>query len=266
MKAILTNSGAGAAGVHEVGNANEGTEKSRYRRDNHPNTLRRVTLFLQRRFAQRRFKLLYDSLGLTELTRVLDLGGTYQYWGLAQELGFLLPNVTIVNLSDPDSTCRGQLGWVRADVRSVPFRDLSFDAVVSNSVIEHLGDRASQQAFAGEVRRLAPSYFVQTPNRGFPVEPHFVAPLIHWFPKRAQRRLIRNFSLYGILSRPSRPEIEQLLAELQLLTPREMIELFTGAKIITEKALGLPKSIIACKRPTRRAAWPGAWAPAHAKQ
>lgn len=218
-----------------------------YRSDNSPPTLRRIYLFLQRRFAPGRFRLLYETLDLTERTKVLDLGGTRQYWALAQELGFPLPKVTLVNVNiSHDTNCDG-VRWVKADVRDVPFKNSTFDVVVSNSLIEHLGDWGSQQAFAREVQRLAPSYFIQTPNRAFPVEPHYVAPFIHWLPKDRQRLFARNFTLYGILGRPSPQDIEQLTAELRLLSVREMGGLFAEGQVMTENVLGLPKSIIAYK-------------------
>jgi hypothetical protein len=120
---------------------------------------------------------------------------------------------------------------------------------VSNSVIEHLSDRESQESFANEIQRLAPAYFVQTPNRRFPVEPHYLEPVIHWFPKRIQKLLVRNFTLWGILSRPSPEQVNGLIAELRLLTISQVIEFFPAAEIARERTLGLTKSIIAYRRP-----------------
>lgn len=58
-------------------------------------------------------------------------------------------------------------------------------------MIEHLGSFECQQAFADEIRRVAPRYYVQTPYKWFVVEPHFLCLFIHWLPKPTYRRLLR---------------------------------------------------------------------------
>ena len=70
--------------------------------------------------------------------------------------------------------------------------DGSFDVVFSNSVIEHLETFERQAAMAAEVRRLAPIYWVQTPNFWFPVEPHFLTPAWHWLPMGLRVAMLRR--------------------------------------------------------------------------
>ncbi len=50
-------------------------------------------------------------------------------------------------------------------------------------MIEHV-PKDLQPAFAHEIRRVGERYFVQTPNRYFPIEPHYQMPFVHSFPRR----------------------------------------------------------------------------------
>lgn len=201
----------------------------------------------QKRFRPKRLRLFYSLLGIGPNTRVLDLGGGAFFWDLALSEGLPLPEVTVLNIRPAGAQARDYLTWILGDALRTDFADQSFDVVFSNSLIEHLGNWDSQMQFAKEVRRLAPRYFIQTPNRRFPVEPHLVTPFIHWLPKPMQRPMIRNFTLWGLLKRPSRPYCEELWRELALLSTREMKALFPDSRLVVENFLALPKSIIAVR-------------------
>jgi SAM-dependent methyltransferase len=77
--------------------------------------------------------------------------------------------------------------FVQADATErLPFADGAFDLAYSSSVIEHVApDRRA--AFAAEVRRVARGWFVQTPARSFPIEPHALLPFAHWLPVGPRR-------------------------------------------------------------------------------
>ena len=64
----------------------------------------------------------------------------------------------------------------------------------SNSVIEHVPPQL-QSKFAEEVARVATRYFVQTPNRYFPIEPHYQLPLFQFLPKGIRKALNKRFAL-----------------------------------------------------------------------
>src|SRR5262249_42949501 len=121
-----------------------------------------------------------------------------------------------------------------------------------NSVIEHLGDRQSQQAFAREVVRAGARYFVQTPNRWFPVETHLLTPFVHFLPRRWQRVIVPRFSVWGLISGApaDRREfyLQHYLNDVRLLCHRQMRELFPDGVIVRERFLGLTKSLIAVLR------------------
>lgn len=99
--------------------------------------------------------------------------------------------------------------YVRADGRALPFPDDSFDLVVSNAVIEHVGDLADQRRFVAEHLRVGRHFCITTPNRWFPFEPHEKVAFLHWFPAWRQRqdsftRLLSGRELKALLPAGSR--------------------------------------------------------------
>lgn len=179
--------------------------------------------------------------------RILDLGGSDYYW---QRFGmdFLTRHrieVTLLNL-EPSEMGESPLRTMAADACSVPAEDNSFDFVHSNSVIEHVGTWENMQRFAGEVRRLAPSYYVQTPNWWFPIEPHFYkAPFFHWMPKEVRARLLYHFSLAHAGKIRPMDKARKAVESVKLLGAGQMRELFPDARLIRERFAGLTKSLIA---------------------
>jgi len=186
-------------------------------------------------------------LEITSRTRILDVGGTAANWALLK----VRPQVTIVNLPRAMEPGEAGLPWIFADGCQLPFRDKSFDVVFSNSVIEHVGDALRHQQFAREIARVGVRYFVQTPNRWFPVEHHLLTPLIHFLPRSWQRRLVGRFTVWEWIARP-RPDqreffLEHYLRDIRLLDGRAMRRLFPDARLIRERFLGFTKSLIAVR-------------------
>ena len=136
---------------------------------------------------------------------------------------------------------------VVGDGCALPYADMSFDIVFSNSVIEHVGSWERQQAFAAEARRVGRRLWVQTPAREFFIEPHLITPFFHWLPYVWKRRLMRNFTGRGLIERPEMPSVDAFLAEVRLLTFDEMRALFPDCTILRERFLGCTKSYIAVR-------------------
>ena len=178
-------------------------------------------------------------------TRILDIGGTPDCWQLLP----VRPRVVLLNTPRAKEDLGGAEGWVAGDGRALPFRDGAFDLVFSNSVIEHVGDPASQQAFAREVARVGRSFWVQTPNRWFPVEQHLFTPLVHWLPRSWQRLLVPRVNLWSrlvpVTDDRRRFYIEHYLSDIRLLGASDLKALFPGARLIRERLLGVTKSLIA---------------------
>lgn len=197
-------------------------------------------------FRARRRQVFLDALRPTPTTTILDVGGNYYDW---QDLPFA-PPITIVNVDaipaawemPPNFTYRV------GDGRALDFPDQSFDIVYANSVIEHLRTWEDQQRFAAEMRRVGRQVFVQTPNRAFPIEPHFLALGVHWLPKHWHRSLFRWGSVRGWLRGGDNIALNELVAELRLLTAGEMRALFPDCEVVREKICGLTKSLTAVRR------------------
>ena len=124
-------------------------------------------------------------------------------------------------------------GFVTADACDLPFASDTFDIAYSNSLVEHIGtDR--RRRFADELRRVAGRYWVQTPNRWFPIEPHALLPGVQLLPVALRRRAWK-------LSPRQIPYEESL----ELLGPDELADLFDDGLILEERVGPLTKSLIA---------------------
>lgn len=141
---------------------------------------------------------------------------------------------------------------LRASGTELPYRDGAFEVAFSNSVIEHVGSFEDQARFASEIRRVAAGLWVQTPARSFLLETHLLTPFIHFLPRHLQARLVRNFTVWGWLSRPT-PEVARAFVErTRLLGYREMQRLFPDCEIRRERFLGLTKAYVAVRTAAAR--------------
>lgn len=78
---------------------------------------------------------------------------------------------------------------------ALPFADHSFDLVVSNHVIEHVGPTPAQLDHLREIRRvLRPDGigYLAVPNRWRWREPHFSLPLLSWLPRPLADHYVRR--------------------------------------------------------------------------
>jgi hypothetical protein len=195
---------------------------------------------------RRRFELFLSLVRkLKGHIEILDIGGTQQFWDLMLDEDQPDIHVTLLNVGhQPVSSPRFES--VVGDARSMPqFAANSFDVVFSNSVIEHLGDYANQRRMAEEVRRVGRRYFVQTPNKRFPIEPHFLVPWFQYLPVRARTWLLIRFDVGWYRRIPDRSAARAEVESIQLLTRKRFSALFPEATIHDEKFAGLTKSFVA---------------------
>lgn len=201
-------------------------------------------------FRRKRMKLFLSLLGdpASRTLRILDIGGTASYWRATEDLWKPWSlHFTIVNLGVEPSD-DGPFSIRPGNACAMPeYADNAFDIVHSNSVIEHVGHWPEMAAMAGEVRRLAPAYYLQTPDFWFPVEPHYRTIGFQWLPESARAALLRDHKL-GFRG-PTR-SFDAAMRDIQtvnLLTATQMRELFPDADHRRERFFGFSKSLIAMR-------------------
>jgi hypothetical protein len=196
-------------------------------------------------FRRKRFAFFLSLLSHVERpVHILDIGGTEEYWktmGIDQEDELF---ITLMNLTaDPVSYPR--MTSMIGDARKIDANDNSFDVVFSNSVIEHVGTYEDQLKMAKEVRRVGKRYFIQTPNKHFPIEPHFLFPFFQFLPIRVRVWLLQHFDL-GWFTKTANPQkAREIVDGIRLLGKHDFIALFPSAALYEEKVMGLTKSYVA---------------------
>ena len=191
-----------------------------------PGVLARVAEPFAQRARRKRFLAYHEALSPRAEDRILDIG-----CGSAGLAGFE-PAADVTGLDAEEQPDYPGRRFVRGDARQLPFETGEFDIAYSNSLVEHLPPE-DRKAFAREVRRVAARYWIQTPNKHFPVEPHVLLPAYHWMPRAAQRRLWSIGRLEGDYE------------PIHLLDEAELGDLFPDATILRERFGGLTKSLIA---------------------
>lgn len=189
------------------------------------------------------FKQLFSSVPL--LVKILDVGGREKIW---ESEGFCSSGkdveITILNVKETQVN-HANVKAVVGDARNMKqYADNEFDVVFSNSVIEHVGNYEQQRQMACEVQRVSKRYFLQTPNRYFPIEPHFLFPFFQFLPFAIQMWLMTHFDLGWRKKAATKEKARALITSVRLLTKKEVLELFPNANLIEEKFMGLTKSFI----------------------
>jgi ubiquinone/menaquinone biosynthesis C-methylase UbiE len=182
---------------------------------------------------------LFEQLcALEPQDRIVDVGAG---WGSALERFNSVNPIVAVDLNpiESDWLAKPNVTVMKGDGTKLPFTDEEFDVAFSSSVIEHVPAEL-QPAFASEIRRVARRYFVQTPNRYFPIEPHYQLPFFQFLPETVRRALNQRFTLGW----QAKGQWEQI----DLLSAKDLRRLFPDAEIHCERLLGLTKSLMAVRR------------------
>lgn len=92
--------------------------------------------------------------------------------------------VTAVDVHDNRQVHDGY-DYVTVHGVDLPFHGAQFDVVISNHVIEHVGDAAAQMRHLAEIRRVMKPDgvgYLAVPNRWMLTEPHYRLKFLSWWP------------------------------------------------------------------------------------
>jgi hypothetical protein len=97
---------------------------------------------------------------------------------------------------------------------------------------------------AQECMRVGKKFFIQTPNKHFPVEAHYALPFVQYLPNKFVFTLLTKTKL-SRLHQWREEKAKQYLDEIRLLSLNEIKILFPKSTIFKEKFLGMTKSFVA---------------------
>ena len=185
-----------------------------------------------------RFQIMLSMIdALDAPVSILDVGGRPAYWEMMQIEPKLMKKleITLLNIEEP-KVIPEKMQYLVGDARNLSqFKNKQFDIVFSNSTIEHVGTLEDQVRMANEVRRVGQQYYIQTPNRYFPIEPHFVFPLFQFLPIRLRIWLLQHFRLGWFPKTPDYAKAFNEITSIRLLSHGELEKLFPEAQIYKEK-------------------------------
>lgn len=175
--------------------------------------------------------------------KVLDVGGDARSWIIG---GVQPAHVTLMNLGEPEAP-ESWMTSLSADACDPPDSIGEFDLVFSNSVIEHVGGHWRRERYAELVRGAAPKYWVQTPYRYFPIEPHYLAPWLQHLPLRLQSKILAKWPV-GNYSELSDSVLGlELVQEIELQSRSQMKYYFPDAELEYERMGPFVKSLVAIR-------------------
>lgn len=184
-------------------------------------------------FRERRLRFFIETF-IEKGERVLDVG--YGYGQFEDQLVKFGVRNEVIALDIVPRDVSGHpnvTAFVVADAAHLPFADCSIDIIYCNSLLEHVGAWGVQRQVFTEVERVGCKFFVQTPNRHFPIEPHHLLPLFQYWPCSVQRWVGKN--IVGHYER---------VWLLDSKAAKELTSIGSRIAIWEEKVLGLTKSFV----------------------
>lgn len=185
-------------------------------------------------------------------------GGIASYLGSHTEVPCDVTSVDVLDLR----LTRDHYKFFQVDGTTLPFEDASFEIVISNHVIEHVGVHDDQLKHLEECRRVLASSgvgYLAVPNRWMLTEPHYQLAFLSWLPRglRSHYLKLRGKGDFYDCEPLSLGELERLFRFAKLDASNASIE---ALKLLLEiehpggwlirKIGDLPEGLLKMLRPT----------------
>lgn len=147
-----------------------------------------------RRFKGMKIERLLDFASRPQPIRMLEIGtgsgGIAHYFGTHPQLRC---EVDAVDIQDNRLVVEGYR-YQQVHDTGLPFADQTFDVVLTNHVIEHVGDAKDQARHLTEIRRVMKpdgAGYLAVPNRWMLTEPHYRLKFLSWWPRPLRTPYLR---------------------------------------------------------------------------
>jgi len=138
-----------------------------------------------------------NSASNKEPLRILEIGcgsgGIAHYFATHPTLSC---NVTAIDVHDNRQICEGYDFYTVVGTE-LPFANNSFDLVITNHVIEHVGEYAQQLQHVKEIARvltITGQCYLAVSNRWMLIEPHYSLKFLSWWPKRWRSKYLKPWN------------------------------------------------------------------------
>jgi ubiquinone/menaquinone biosynthesis C-methylase UbiE len=200
---------------------------------------------LGNKFRQKRLKSFKEIVKKMEKPiTILDIGGSEIFW---KNLNFHNDNnihIKVLNITDT-KTNYSNIEFICGDALDLNmYKDNIFDIVFSNSMIEHLYSKEKQMKVTKDIIRIGRYHYIQTPNKFFFMEPHYLLPYFQFFPRKIKYIILTRTKL-SRFKYWEKSMAKQYLEEIRLISEHEMKIFFPDSILLKENFFGLTKSFTA---------------------
>jgi SAM-dependent methyltransferase len=209
-----------------------------------------------RRWKGEKIERLLDLTHRAQPMKLLEIGtgsgGIAHYFGTHPHLRCEVDAVDVCDNRLVHDGYRFQL----VEATQLPFESATFDVVLTNHVIEHVGDASAQRHHLDEIRRVMKPDgigYLAVPNRWMLVEPHYKLAFLSWWPhawRTPYLRMMRKGNFYDCEPLQMR-QLERMLTaagfchhNLCVQAWRETLDIERSASLAARILRAVPDSLL----------------------